>query len=244
MEAAEREALEWAARAVRRPWFQLLAVHARRAAGEPVGPEERAITGFFDLPFAVDAVWTYRLMRVGGLSVLFEGRPSLFVIVHDAALERVLWLGIQVAQGGLYTRHDTLHDKLPAGWDAPLLEALRRQAWEDADTEVRRLAAGFPDLPELPARVTLQIADLRFFERFREASAQCSSAALLPVAYGRAAVEVAARGWIRFTPDVPFDRALRLASKLAGVLGPTGGELARFLEGLLAAMTGDTGPGA
>lgn len=239
MLSEEEQALAWATTAVRRPWFQLLEVVAQRAAGEPLSAEQRMVSGLFELPFSIDAVWVYRLLRIGSLAVLFEDRPSLFTLVTDASGERALWLGVQIAQGGLYTGVVTLHDKLAPGWDKALLACLRRNSLDEVGTEVRRLAAELPQPLEIPPRVTLQLADIRFFQAFKEAAEQSrSQRALLPLHYARAAVRVSRAGWLRFHPGVPADRALRLVSKLAVLIGPFNTELRQLLDTIVQQVRG------
>ncbi len=237
MLSSEARALEWASRAVRRPWFQLLEVVAKRASGEPLTAEERIVSGLFELPFNIDAVWLYRFLRIGSLAVLFDDRPSLFTLVANSSVDRVLWLGIQVARGGLYTGVTTLHDKLPAGWDEDLLACVRQNSLDAACTEIRRLAAELPEPPEIPERVTLNLADIRFFAAFSEAAERGrAQRALLPLHYARAAVRVSREGWVRFHPNVPFDRALRMVSKLSLLVGPFNSELRQLLDTLVQSL--------
>lgn len=183
MVANVEELLAWASTEFRESWERFCAVAHRLTLGAELTPEEARVRILFT-PLSMDYGAVFPLAGALARTILFQP-ARLGTVVHDGT-GRVIRAYHEDAREGHYVAMKPLEMPEVVPLDGPKLLELANE---------RAAAQGLPRLD------WVKIADLRFFELFRDAGYDWRK--LFHAA--RTAIE---NGWIRFHPVPPAFRAM------------------------------------
>lgn len=213
----EKEVKSWASKAFKEPWFDLVRKSAKIARGEEL--EDIWYHPFF-VDVYVDVRLMYKIMRAIKISRFVDG--NLFTIILSKKEDKVIWACFEKQTDGVFTEAVVLdpEDK----WADKVAELLFIGRMEEAYNHV----ASWVRKNGLADSVgAIKVANIMFFKAIKDAWERSHDGKNFPlflVLFADAVRTIIEKKWLRFYPEVPLARIIKLSypilKELSFVVGP------------------------
>ncbi len=205
----EKEIKEWAGRAFRAPWFEIVEKCAKIKRGEKL-PENEIMFHPFFIDVLIDIRLLCRIMELMKISKFVSG--NLFTIILSKKEERVIWACVEKEEDGIFTEVSVLNPR--EKWTERVAEMLFIDNLEGAYNYLNEWVRKNEIAPSIGA---IKVANIMFFKEFKDAWEKSSEGKNLPlfaINFLNAVKNVVERKWIRFYPDVPLAKIVRYSHPL------------------------------
>ncbi len=228
----ETEVMKWAGKSFEKPWFDLCDVFKKIHDGEKLSNKEARVDPFF-VPFKINGKMIYWIMKSGITNVMLGKNASLFTIILNKSESKIIWSCIERENDGVYVECHELKDRLGKEWDKKTVEMLKENDLKGAYNYLKEWVATQKDIAHIEPGV-MKVANIMFFKAFQDAYEESSNGKNLTL-FGVKATEAVERildeGWIRFYPQVNFERLLRVIKPLLSFGSPLNKLLQKVLKG-------------
>lgn len=200
----EKEIKEWAGRAFRAPWFELVEKCRRLKRGEKLSENEILFHPFF-LDVLIDVRLICRAMGIAKVSRFVSG--NLFTIILSKKEDRVIWACVEKEEDGVFTEAIVLNPQ--EKWAEKVAEMLFIDNLEGAYNYLNDWVRANEIAKSIGA---IKVANIMFFKEFKDAwekSSEGKNLLLFFANFINAVKNVVEKKWIRFYPDVPLAKIIR-----------------------------------
>lgn len=219
----ERDIKAWAGKAFREPWFDLVQKSAKLMGGER--PNDIWYHPFF-IDVFVDMRIIFKIMKATKIARLVNG--NLFTIILSKKGDKVIWSCFETQENGVFTKATVLNPE--EEWAKKVAELLFTDDLEGAYEYV----SSFVKKSKLADSVgAIKVANIMFFKAIKDAWERSSEGKNLPLFFLLAADAVKTiieRKWIKFFPDVPLYKLIRLTYPLLKELSYIGAPISKLLS--------------
>lgn len=219
----EREIKEWAGRAFRQPWFDLVEKVSKLSKGEKL--EDIWHHPFF-VDIFLDVRFLYKVMKAVKISRFVNG--NLFTIILSKKEDRVIWACFEKEKDGVFTEAIVLNPE--EKWADKVAELLfidnMEEAWRYVTEIVRKKEIG-------ESVGAIKVANIMFFKAIKDAWEKSSEGKNLPLfllLFADAVKTIIEKKWIRFYPDVPLSKLIKLSYPLLKELSYITPPLVKFFS--------------
>lgn len=203
----EKEIKEWAGKAFKEPWLDLVQKCSKISRNEKL--DDVWYHPFF-LDVLIDVRLMYKVMKTIRLSNFVNG--NLFTIILSKKEDRVIWAAFEKQKDGVFTEAILLNPE--EKWTDKVAELLfvdnLEGAYEYVQSWVRKNELG-------DSVGAIKVANIMFFKAIKDAWEKSSEGKNLPLfllLFIDAVKTIVEKRWLRFYPDVPLSRLIKLSYPL------------------------------